>query len=88
MLKDRGAKIDKVVRLKVDESALIARIEKRFELEGRNDDNPDVYRDRLKVYNAQTAPLLPYYQAQEKLVEVDGMGAVEDVAARIDQALA
>ena len=88
MLAERGAKIDKVVRLKVDEPALIARIEKRFNDEGRNDDNPDVYRDRLKVYNAQTAPLLPYYRAQGKLVEVDGMGAVDDVAARIDQALA
>ena len=88
MLTERGAKIDKVVRLKVDETALIARIEKRFEQEGRSDDNPDVYRDRLKAYHDQTAPLLPYYQGQGKLVEVDGMGAVEDVAARIDQALA
>jgi adenylate kinase len=57
-------------------------------MEGRSDDNPDVYRDRLKVYNAQTAPLLPYYQGQGKLVEVDGMGSVDEVAARIDQALA
>lgn len=88
MLKDRGAKIDKVVRLKVDETALIARIEKRFQLEGRNDDNPDVYRDRLRAYNDQTLPLLPYYQAQGKLVEVDGMGSVAEVAAHIDQALA
>ncbi len=88
MLAERGAKIDKVVRLKVDETALVARIEKRFAEQGRSDDNPDVYRDRLKVYNAQTAPLLPYYAAQEKLFEVDGMGAVEDVASRIDAVLA
>jgi len=88
MLAARGARIDKIVRLKVDETALIARIEKRFRDEGRNDDNPEVYKARLAKYNADTAPLLPYYQAQGKLVEVDGMGAVEEVAARIDQALA
>ncbi|MFT4077288.1 MAG: adenylate kinase [Asticcacaulis sp.] len=88
MLAERGAKIDKVVRLKVDENALVTRIEKRFAEEGRSDDNPEAYKVRLAAYNAQTAPLLPYYAAQGKLFEVDGMGAVEDVAARIDGALA
>ena len=87
MLGERGAKIDKVVRLKVDEIALVTRIEKRFAEEGRSDDNPEAYKVRLAAYNAQTAPLLPYYAAQGKLYEVDGMGAVEDVAARIDGAL-
>lgn len=87
MLKERGSQIDKVVRLKVDEPALIARIEKRFREEGRNDDNPETYKARLAKYNADTAPLLPYYAVQGKLVEVDGMGMVDDVAARIDQAL-
>ncbi len=88
MLGERGAKIDKVVRLKVDEQALVSRIEKRFAEEGRSDDNPEAYKVRLAAYNAQTAPLLPYYAAQGKLYEVDGMGAVEDVAACIDGALA
>jgi adenylate kinase len=87
MLGERGAKIDKVVRLKVDETALVTRIEKRFAEEGRSDDNPEAYKVRLAAYNAQTAPLLPYYAAQGKLYEVDGMGAVDDVAARIDGAL-
>lgn len=87
MLGERGAKIDKVVRLKVDEAALVSRIEKRFAEEGRSDDNPEAYKVRLAAYNAQTAPLLPYYAAQGKLYEVDGMGAVEAVAAHIDGAL-
>ena len=87
MLGERGAKIDKVIRLKVDEQALVARIEKRFADEGRADDNPEAYKVRLAAYNAQTAPLLPYYAAQAKLYEVDGMGAVDDVAARIEAAL-
>jgi len=42
---------------------------------------------RLAAYNAQTAPLLPYYQGQGKLKELDGMGSVEAVATSIDAAL-
>jgi adenylate kinase len=87
MLSLRGAAIDIVVRIKVDENALIDRIEKRFAEEGRSDDNPESYKVRLAAYNAQTAPLLPYYASQSKLVEIDGMGSVEAVSARIEQAL-
>jgi adenylate kinase len=87
MLSERGAKIDKVVRLKVDEPALIKRIELRFAEQGRPDDNPSSYKVRLAAYNAQTAPLLPYYQGQGKLIEVDGMGAVDAVAKEIAAAL-
>ncbi len=88
MLKSRGAAIDKVVRLKVDDAALIGRIAKRFAEEGRPDDNPESFKVRLGAYNTQTAPLLPYYQAQGKLTEVDGMASIDSVAAAIDGALA
>ena len=88
MLGGRGSMIDRVVRLKVNDEALIERIAKRFEEQGRPDDNPETYKERLAVYNAQTAPLLPYYAAQGKLYEVDGMGPVEDIAERIAAALA
>ena len=87
MLGARGALIDRVVRLKVDDDALVDRIAKRFADQGRPDDNPESYKVRLAAYNAQTAPLLPYYAAQGKLHEVDGMGPVEDIAARIEGAL-
>ncbi|MDR3509202.1 MAG: adenylate kinase [Caulobacteraceae bacterium] len=87
MLKGRGARIDVVLRLKVDDSALIERIAKRFAEEGRSDDNPESFKVRLAAYNAQTAPLLPHYLAQGKLVELDGMSSVEQVAADIDAAL-
>jgi adenylate kinase len=88
MLAGRGRKIDAVIRLKVDEAQLIARIAKRFAEQGRSDDNPEIYAVRLKAYNDQTAPLLPYYKAQGKLTEVDGMGSVEAVAGEIDRVLA
>ena len=87
MLAARGAKIDLVVRLKVDDPALMQRIAGRFAESGRPDDNPESFKVRLDAYNTQTAPLLPYYQSQGKLVEVDGMGSVDSVAAAIDKAL-
>lgn len=88
MLAKRGAQIDRVIRLKVDDAALTERITKRFEEQGRADDNPETFKDRLNVYNANTAPLLPYYEAQGKLTEVDGMGDIASVASAIDTAMA
>jgi adenylate kinase len=87
MLTRRGDQIDRVVRLKVDDDALLARVAKRFAEEGRADDNPDSFKVRLQAYNAQTAPLLPFYVRQDKLVEVDGMASVEQVAKAISAAL-
>ncbi|SPU46835.1 adenylate kinase [Brevundimonas diminuta] len=87
MLAKRDAQIDSVIRLKVDDAALTDRIGKRFAEQGRADDNPETFKDRLAVYNRQTAPLLPYYTDQGKLTEVDGMGDIASVAAAIDAAL-
>ena len=87
MLAQRGSRIDHVVRLKVDDEALMKRIAGRYAESGRPDDNPDSFKVRLDAYNTQTAPLLPYYQGQGKLSEVDGMGSVDIVAAAIDGAL-
>ncbi len=87
MLARKGDKIDRVVRLKVDDDALLERISKRFAEEGRADDNPEAFKVRLNNYNAQTAPLLPFYSRQGKLAEVDGMAPVEQVAQAISSAL-
>ena len=87
LLEGMGTKVDKVIRLKVDEAQLMARITKRFQEQGRRDDNPEVFGTRLQAYEAQTKPLLPYYEGQGKLTEVDGMAPIEQVAAAIDQAL-
>jgi adenylate kinase len=88
LLKGRGRRIDRVVRLKVDHAALLARIAKRFAEEGRADDNPESFKVRLEAYEAQTKPLLAYYEGQGEVVEVDGMRTVPEVAREIDQALA
>src|SRR5579871_3448037 len=87
LLRAKGTRIHLVLRLVVDDEALIARIAKRFADEGRSDDNPESFKVRLAAYNAQTAPLLPHYLAQGKLVEVDGMGSIEEVAREIDAVL-
>jgi len=88
MLVARGSAIDLVLRLKVDETALLERVAGRFAESGRPDDNPETFKTRLETYNSQTAPLLPYYGGQGKLVELDGMGAVDEVAGAIAAALA
>ncbi len=93
MLAQKGLKLDGVVELKVDESILLRRIESRVaEMRARGqavraDDSPDVLRQRLAAYRAQTAPLAGYYGQKGILKSVDGMVAIPQVAAAIDRIL-
>jgi len=87
MLAKHDQHIDCVVRLEVDAEKLMDRIAKRFAEEGRADDNPESYKVRLNAYLAQTAPLVPYYEAQGKMRGVDGMADIESVAQAISVAL-
>jgi adenylate kinase len=87
MLDRRRHPLDLVIRLKVDDAALTRRVAGRFAESGRPDDNPESFKVRLAAYNAQTAPLLPYYENHNKLIAVDGMGSIEEVAAAIDAAI-
>jgi adenylate kinase len=87
LLTRRGKQVDVVVRLKVDEAALVSRITKRFQEQGRRDDNPEVFKTRLDAYDQQTRPLVGFYQAQGKLAEVDGMAAMDAVSHAIAEVL-
>ncbi len=93
MLKKRGIALDAVIELRVDEDALLKRIENRVaEMKARgeplrSDDNPEVLRQRLAAYRQQTAPLVAYYRKQNVLRTVNGMAPIPDVAAAIDKAL-
>lgn len=89
MLKKAGRDIDHVIVLNVDEGALIKRIEKRAAETGgaRADDNAETLKNRLTVYNRQTAPILPYYEEKGLLRQVDGMLPIDEVSARIDDVL-
>jgi len=88
LLARRGQAIDLVIRLEVDDGALMARVTKRFEEQGRPDDNPATFSVRLKAYNDQTAPLVPYYKERGNLPPVDGMAAIDAVSQAIARAIA
>ena len=90
MLLGRYSRIDSVIELKVDDEAMVGRMENRVRENpgaARADDNPETLRKRLWVYHANTAPLLDFYRAQGKLKTVDGMAPISDVAAAIKRAL-
>ncbi|MDO9380479.1 MAG: adenylate kinase [Nocardioidaceae bacterium] len=87
ILGEVDASLDAVVVLVADEDELVARLLKRAETSGRSDDTEDVIRHRQQVFTDQTAPLLEVYRDRGLLVEVDGMGEVDDVAQRILVAL-
>ena len=82
-----GTKLDGVLELVVDPEELIQRLLKRAETSGRADDTEEVIRHRQEVYTAETAPLLEVYGARGLVIEVDGMGNVDEVTRRIDAAL-
>ncbi len=87
LLQSRGEQVNLVIRMRVDDERLLARVTKRFEEQGRADDNPATFSRRLERYYEDTAPLVPLYAERGVLVEVDGMGTIEAVAASIDAAL-
>jgi adenylate kinase len=94
LLHEKHMELDGVVELKVDESALLRRIENRVaEMTARGeslrkDDNPEVLKTRLEAYRRQTAPLAHYYQDKGMLRVIDGMAPIDDVTAAIDRIFA
>ncbi|WEF25099.1 adenylate kinase [Paracoccus sp. S3-43] len=93
LLRDTGMQLDAAIELKVDDGALVDRIVKRAEQSMaagepvRKDDTPEVFSDRLREYYKKTAPLLGYYYAKGDLHQVDGMAAMDEVAAQIARVL-
>ena len=86
MLSSRGDRIDAVIELKVDDDAMVGRMENRVKenpASARPDDNPVTLKNRLGVYHKNTAPLLDFYRRQGKLRVVDGMAPIPQVAAAI-----
>ncbi|TXL58068.1 adenylate kinase [Aeromicrobium terrae] len=79
--------LDVVLALTVDSEELIGRLLKRAQTSGRADDTEEVIRHRQEVYTAETSPLLEVYRDRGILREVDGMGDIDEVARRIDEAL-
>ena len=87
MIAFTGHQLDAVVVLTVDAEELVQRLLQRAVTDGRADDTEDVIRRRQEIYLEQTEPLIGVYRERGILVEVDGMGEVDDVTARIFAAL-
>ena len=87
MIEATGHRLDAVVVLTVDVEAVVGRLLRRAVIEGRPDDTEEVVRRRQEVYSEQTAPLIDLYRQRGLLVEVDGMGEVDEVSARLFEAL-
>src|SRR6478672_6981312 len=87
MIKFTGHELDAVVSLSADKEELVQRLLSRAETDGRSDDTEDVIRRRQEVYAEQTEPLIGVYRDRGLLIEVDGMGAVDEVTERIFSAL-
>lgn len=87
MIRHTGHKVDAAVVLTVDDEELVTRLLARAQSDGRSDDTEDVIRRRQEVYAEQTAPLIDVYRERGVLLEVDGMGEVDDVTTRIFAAL-
>lgn len=83
-----GNKLDAVVELATDEEAVVTRLLKRAQEQGRVDDTEEVIRHRQQVYREQTEPIVGIYAERGALVRVDGMGTVDEVAQRILDGLA
>jgi adenylate kinase len=93
MLAKHGIALEAVIELRVDEAALVRRIESRVaEMKARGeplraDDSPEVLHRRLTAYREQTAPLIAYYRQHGILRSVDGMAPIPEVAAQIEKVL-
>ena len=87
MLKEKGESLSAAVNFGVPESVLVERMQGRAGAEGRADDRPETVVERLRVYREKTEPLAGFYRERALLQDVDGVGSVEQVAARVDEAL-
>lgn len=87
ILSQLGAQLDGVVELVADQDELVRRLLQRAIEQGRADDSEDVIRKRLEVYAAETAPIIELYSSRGLLTKVDGLGEIDEVSARITQAI-
>ena len=93
LLRHKHMKLDAVIELRVNESALLSRVEARVaQMHARGedvriDDTPEVLAKRLASYRAQTEPLIHYYSERRKLLTVDGMMTIEEVTREINRIL-
>ena len=87
ILEELGRKMDAVLFFDVTDEEILARLEKRREIDGRADDDPAAVKVRLQAYREQTAPVLQWYEARGGVIHVPAVGSVDDISARVREAL-
>jgi adenylate kinase len=89
MLRKRGSGVDTLMVLRVPDAELWRRMERRAHLEGRRDDTAESFQRRLRIYREETTPVVGHYRAAgARIAEIDGVGTIDEVTARIAAALA
>lgn len=88
LLEADGQSLAAVIQLVADQEEVISRLRKRGHDQGRSDDSEQAIRHRQEVYAHETTPLIAVYRDRGLLIEVDGLGEIDDVSARIAEALA
>ena len=83
LLLSTNNKLDFVLRIKVDEEEIIKRLIDR----AREDDKPDIIKNRFKTYNSETQPLIPFYEERKILFNIDGMQEIEKVSEDIKKVI-
>jgi len=87
LLAGDGHRLDAVIQLVADQDEIVRRLRKRALEQGRTDDTEEAIRHRQEVYRRETEPLVAEYRDRDLLVEVDGLGDIDDVTSRIFSAL-
>jgi adenylate kinase len=87
VLEGQGHRLDAVVSLEAELEEVVARLLRRAQIEGREDDTEDAIRVRQIKYAEETSPLLDLYAERKLLVAVNGLGTVQEVASRLFDAL-
>jgi len=87
ILQRHGSTLDAVVELTADDDVVVQRLLGRASEQGRKDDTEEVIRHRIALYHETTEPVVSVYRERGLLVQVDGIGTIDEVAARITEAL-
>ena len=88
-MQDKNMKINATISLEAEDEILIQRLIQRGKESGRSDDiDESKIRNRFDEYNQKTAPLIDYYQKQNKYVAVNGIGSIDDIAFKLEQIVA
>ena len=87
ILAEKGRKMDAVLFFDVTDEELLARLQRRLELEHRADDDPAAVATRLRAYREQTAPVLAWYEARKAVRRIPAVGTIEEIAERVRRAL-